>query len=91
MDSVRKSINGVSVVERLSTKDLEEKSIANKGRAVVNVLIRLNNPDELFDWVVEVELDLVRRGTNGFITSELELGDEVFMWVLGHSSAFISI
>jgi hypothetical protein len=30
MDGVRKSINGISVVERLSTKDLEEKSITGQ-------------------------------------------------------------
>lgn len=30
MDGVRKSINGISVVERLSTKDLEQKSIASQ-------------------------------------------------------------
>ena len=30
VDSVRKSINGISVVERLGTKDLEEKSITGQ-------------------------------------------------------------
>jgi hypothetical protein len=30
MDGVRKGINGISVVERLGTKDLEEKSIAGQ-------------------------------------------------------------
>jgi hypothetical protein len=59
MDSVRKSIDGISVVEGLSTKDLEKESIASQGRAVINVLIRLNNPDELLNGVVKVELDLV--------------------------------
>jgi hypothetical protein len=61
MDSVRKSIDGISVVERLSTKYLEKKSIASQGRAVINVLIRLNNPDEFLNRVIEVKLDLVRR------------------------------
>jgi hypothetical protein len=59
MDGVRKSIDGISVVEGLSTKDLEKESIASQGRAVINVLIRLNNPDELLNGVVKVELDLV--------------------------------
>jgi hypothetical protein len=91
MDSVGKSIDGISVVEGLSTKYLEKEGIASQGRAVINVLIRLDNPDELLNRVVEVELNLVRRGTNRLITSELELSDKVFMRILGHSAAFISV
>jgi hypothetical protein len=91
MDGVGEGINGISVVEGLGTKNLEEEGIANKGRAVVNVLIRLDNPNQLLDGVIEVELDLVGGRTDRFITSELELGDEVFMGVLCHSAAFISI
>jgi hypothetical protein len=91
MDSVRKSIDGISVVEGLSTEDLEEESIASQGRAVINVLIRLDNPDELLNGVVKVELDLVTGRTNRLITSELELSDQVLMGVLGHSSALISV
>jgi hypothetical protein len=41
--------------------------------------------------VVEVKLDLVGRGTHGLITSELELGNEVLVRVLGHSAALISV
>jgi hypothetical protein len=41
--------------------------------------------------VVEVELDLVRRGTDRFITSELELFDEVLVWVLGHAATLVGI
>jgi hypothetical protein len=91
MDSVGKSINGISVVERLGTEDLEEESIASQGRAVINVLIRLDNPDELLNGVVKVELDLVTGRTNRLITSELELSDQVLMGVLGHSAALISV
>jgi hypothetical protein len=91
MDSVRKSINGISVVEGLSTEDLEKESIASQGRAVINVLIRLDNPDELLNGVVKVELDLVTGRTNRLITSELELSDQVLMRVLGHSAALISV
>jgi hypothetical protein len=91
MDGIGKGVNGISVVEGLGTKNLEEEGIANKGRAVVNVLIRLDNPNQLLDGVVEVELDLVGGRTDRFITSELELGDEVFVGVLCHSAAFISI
>jgi hypothetical protein len=91
MDSIRKSINGISVVKGLSTEDLEEESITSQGRAVINVLIRLDNPDELLNGVVKVELDLVTRRTNRLITSELELSDQVLMGVLGHSAALISV
>jgi hypothetical protein len=91
VDSIGESIDGISVVEGLSTEDLEEESIASQGRAVINVLIRLDNPDELLNGVVKVELDLVTRRTNRLITSELELSDQVLMGVLGHSAALISV
>jgi len=41
--------------------------------------------------VVEVEFDLVGRGTNRLITSELELLEEVLVGVLSHLAALISI
>jgi hypothetical protein len=91
VDGVGEGINGISVVEGLGTQNLEEKGIANKGRAVIDVLIRLDNPNQLLDGVIEVELDLVGGRTDRLITSELELGNEVFVGVLGHSAAFISI
>jgi hypothetical protein len=61
VDGVRKSIDGVGVVERLGTEHAEKKGRGIERRAVVNVGIRLDNPDELLDRVVEVELDLVGR------------------------------
>jgi len=90
-DGVRKSINSVSVVERLSTKSLEEKGVCLERLAVVNVLVRLDNPDKLLARVVEVELDLVRRRTNRLITSELELLNEVLVRVLGHAAALVGV
>jgi len=51
----------------------------------------LNNPDELLARVVEVKLDLVGRRANRFITSELDLLEEVLVGVLGHLAAFISV
>jgi hypothetical protein len=51
----------------------------------------LDNPDELLDRVVEVKLDLVTGRTDGLVTSELELSDEVLVRVLCHSSALISV
>ena len=91
VDGVGEGIDGISVVEGLGAKNLEEKGIANKGRAVVDVLIGLDDPNQLLDGVIEVELDLVGRRTDRLITSELELGNEVLVGVLGHSAALISI
>jgi hypothetical protein len=91
MKSIRKSINSISVVERLGTKSLEKKRLALKGRAVVNVLVRLDNPDKLLHRVVEVKLDLVAGRTNGLVTSELNLLDEVLMRVLCHTTALIGV
>ena len=59
VDSRRESINGIGVVEGLGTKSLEENRGGVEGRAVVDVGIRLDNPDELLARVVEVQLDLV--------------------------------
>ena len=91
VDGVGEGIDGISVVEGLGAKNLEEKGIAHKGRAVVNVLIGLDDPNQLLDGVIEVELDLVGGRTDRLITSELELGNEVLVGVLGHSAALISI
>jgi hypothetical protein len=91
VDGVGKSVNGVSVVERLGAKNLEKGGVTGEGRAVVDVLIGLNNPNKLLHGVVEVELDLVTGRTNGLITSELELGNEVLVGVLGHTTALISV
>jgi hypothetical protein len=91
MDGVGKSIDGIRVVEGLSTKNLEQKSIASQRRAVVNVLVRLDNPDEFLDGMVEVQLDFVTGRTNRFITSELKLSNQVFMGILGHSATFVSV
>jgi hypothetical protein len=91
MNSVRKSINGICVVEWLSTKSLVKSGTTVQGRTVVNVGIRLDNPDKLLTGVVEIELDLVTGRTDGFITSELKLLNEILVGVLGHLSALIGI
>jgi hypothetical protein len=59
VDGRRKSINGIGVVERLSAEGLEENRCGVEGRAVIDVGIRLDNPDEFLARVVEVELNLV--------------------------------
>jgi hypothetical protein len=91
MDGIGERINGISVVERLGTEGLEENLGGVKGRAIINVGIRLDNPDELLDGVVEVELDLVGRRSDRLVTSELNLLNEVLMGVLGHLAALISV
>jgi len=91
MDGVGEGINGISVVEGLGTKHLEQEGIASQRRAVVDVLIGLDNPNELLNGVVEVELDLVGGRTNRLVACELELSYQVLVGVLGHSAAFISV
>ena len=91
MDGVGKSINGISVVEGLGTKSAEKNSGGIQRSAVVDVGIRLDNPDQLLARMVEVEFDRVGRRTDGLITSELELFDEVFVGVLGHLASLIGI
>ena len=91
MDGVRKSIYGIGVVERLGTECLVKKTASLQRSTVVNIGIRLDNPDKLFARVVEVELDLVGRRTDRFITSELKLLDQVLVGVLGHLAALICV
>ena len=90
-DGVRESIDGVSVIEWLGAKGLEEHLALLERGAVVNILVRLDDPDKLLARVVEVELDLVRRRTDRLIASELELLDEVLVRVLGHAAALVGV
>ena len=91
VDGRRKGIDGIGVVEGLGSKSAEKDVSSSEGGTVINVGIRLNNPDELLARVVEVELDLVGRRSDRFITSELELSNKVLMRVLCHSTALISV
>jgi hypothetical protein len=91
VDGIRKSINRVSIVEGLGTKKPVEELTALKRRAVVNVLIGLDNPDKLLNGVVKVELDLVGRRADGLITGELQLLNKILVGVLGHTSALVSV
>jgi len=91
VDRVGEGINGISVVEGLGTKDVEEGSTAKEGRTVINVLVGLDNPDKLLHGVVEVELDLVGGGTNRLVTSELKLGDQILVRVLGETAALVRV
>jgi hypothetical protein len=91
VDGVGKSINSVGIVEGLSAEQTVQELVAVEGRAVVNVLIGLDDPNEFFDGVVKVELDLVGRRTDGLVTGELELFDEVLVGVLSHASALVGV
>jgi hypothetical protein len=90
-DSVREGIDSVGVVEGLSTEETVEDGALVEGRAVVDVLVGLDDPDELLNGVVKVELDLVGRRTDGLITGELKLLDEVLVGVLGHTPTLIGV
>jgi hypothetical protein len=90
-DGVGEGVDSVGVVEGLSTEEAVKNGARLEGRAVVDVLVGLDNPDKLLNGVVKVELDLVGGGTDGLITGELELLDEVLVGVLGHTSALIGV
>jgi len=88
---VGKGVNGIGVVERLGSVGGVKDGTVVKRFTVVNVGIRLDDPDKLLTGVVEVELDLVGGRTNRLVTSELDLLDEVLVGVLCHLSTLISI
>ena len=90
-DGVRKSINSIGVVERLGSKSRAENLSLNERVTVADVYIRLDNPDKLLARVVEVKLNLVTGRSNGLITSELKLLNEVLVGVLCHASTLIGI
>ena len=91
VDGVGEGIDGVRVVEGLGTERAEKHGGGVKGSAVVDVGVGLDNPDKLLAGVVEVELDLVGGRTDGLVTSELELLDEVLVGVLGHLAALVRV
>ena len=88
---IGKGVDGVSVVERLGTEDLVKGGVADHRTAVINVGVRLDNPDKLLTGVVEVELDLVGGGTDRLVASELELSDEVLVGVLCESTTLVGV
>jgi hypothetical protein len=90
-NGVGEGINRVGVVEGLSAEETVEDAARLERRAVVNVLVGLDNPDKLLNGVVKVKLDLVGRRTDGLITGELKLLDEVLVGVLGHTPTLIGV
>ncbi len=91
VDGIGKRVEGVGVVEGLGAQHLEEHAVAHEGRAVINVLIGLHDPDELLDGVVKVQLDLVGRRADRLVARELQLRDEVLMGLLGKASALVRV
>tara|TARA_B100001059_G_C17832619_1_gene585739 strand:+ start:1299 stop:2552 length:1254 start_codon:yes stop_codon:yes gene_type:complete len=90
-DGVGEGINGIGVVKRLSTEGGVEDLTLYERIAVADIVVRLDNPDNLFAWVVEIELNLVAGRTDGFGASELKLLNEVLVGILSHTSALIGI
>jgi hypothetical protein len=81
-----RAVPPVREVERLLTLPREDGSIVAGNEGVT-----LDNPDEFLTRVVEVELELVGRGSDRFTTSELENINEVFVGYLGELTTFIGI
>ena len=91
VDGVGESVDRIGVVERLGTQCVEEDGAGGQGRAVVDVGIRLDNPDQLLAGVVEVELNLVAGAADRLIAGKLHLLKEVLVGVLGHLAALVSV
>ena len=53
--------------------------------------VTLNNPDKFLNWMIEVKLNLNVLRSDGLITSELELLDEVLVRDLGETATLISV
>ena len=90
-DGVGEGIDSVGVVEGLSAEQAVKNGVGLKRRAVINVLVGLDDPDKLLNGVVEVELDLVGGGGDGLRASVLELLDEVLVGVLSHTPALVGV
>jgi len=80
----RGKVDSISVVEPLLTTE-------SLGSSEIDIAVGLNNPNEFFDGVIEVEFDFVGSGIDGFITGELKLFNEVFVRNLGKTTTFISV
>ena len=89
-DGVTRLQNGavppVRVVEGLLTLPGVDDSIIAR-----DVRVTLDDPDQLLARVVEVQLQLVGAGGDGFTASELQDIDQVLVGDLGELAAFISV
>jgi hypothetical protein len=84
-DTIRAEVIGV--VEGLGTTNRREPG----GGRAVHERVTLNNPEELLHGVVEVELDLVGRRSDGLRTSVLHLLNEVLVALLGKAAALLGV
>ena len=70
-DGIWKSINGIGVVKWLSTQSHVKNFSFNETIAITYVVIRLNNPNQFFTWMIEVQFDFVGSSVDSFFTGEL--------------------
>ena len=77
----------VGVVERLGSSDGRNP---RRVRAV-DERVTLDDPEELLDGVVKVQLDLVGRARDGLSASVLDLLDEVLVALLGKAAALLRV
>jgi len=78
----------IRVVEGLHAVDLRDERL--EGRAI-HVRVALDHPHKLLDGVVEVQLDLVRRGRDRLRARELELLNQVLVRLLGEPATLLRV
>jgi len=78
----------IRVVERLAAVDLRDEHLV---RRAVDERVALDDPHELLDRVVEVELDLVGRRRDRLGTRELELLNQVLVGLLGKAATLLRV
>lgn len=61
------------------------------GTAGTQHLVALNHPDQLLNWVIEVQLDLGVQASDGLVTGELQLLDQVLVRELSKAAALIGV
>ena len=94
-----KTLNSGDGVARLKSGAVEPVRVVERLLALVNIHgaiagnegVALDNPDELLARVVEGHLDLVERGSDRLVASELELLNEVLMGNLGEAAALLGV
>jgi len=79
----------VGVVERLAAVDLSD--VRGGRRRAVDERVTLAHPHQLLHRVVEVQLDLVRRGRDRLGTRELQLLDQVLVRLLGEAATLLRV